>query len=126
MAIGQRSGYVGMRSGRSRQKAVWSLVHFEHPAEELEAILSEFPWDCAQPLVTLHGQNVCTILQRYLAGELSSGAVERWANLVELRDDIHFADQSVLEAIFTLANPTANGTLNAETAQRLIAELSLS
>ena len=89
----------------SRRDILNSLLAFDRPIEELRTTLAEFEWDSSEPLVSLTHEHVLTILRKFLAGVLTADAVEAWADLIELRDDIEFSDDRVLDVIFVLANP---------------------
>lgn len=113
-------------SSRPRVDLVTALVEGQFPLEPLRAELRTYPWDLDEPLVTLRPSHVEAILDRFLKGELTAAAVDAWANAIELRDDIGFADEgrdTLAHAIFVLANPDVNGHLTTKRAEALLAEI---
>jgi hypothetical protein len=113
-----------MKSTNSRQAVLNSLLAYDRPADVLRMALGQYEWGCPEPLVVLTRERVVSVLQRFLRGELSADAVEAWADLVELREDIDLPDEQVVDAIFVLANPTINSALDNQSANRLIASMS--
>lgn len=96
-----------------RRAIMASLVRFDLPLPELEAAVAALDWD-AVPLVSLRRGDIVGVLRQYSAGLLQAGEVERWANLIECRDDIEFEphhEPAVVDAIFDLANPELQGAL---------------
>ncbi|MCK4945423.1 MAG: hypothetical protein KAS59_04090 [Alphaproteobacteria bacterium] len=71
-------------------------------------------------------KNIISVLERYLHSELTAENVEDWANAVEIRDDIEFGiknEETVLDAVYILANPVLEGSLPPEMARSLIERL---
>lgn len=97
-----------------RRAALQRVVELSGPVDDLARGLTGFPWDVDEPLVTLTPDHVADVLRRYLAGALSDADVERWADLLEVRDDVHFDDsgeEAVSDVINLLANPLLHGPL---------------
>lgn len=106
----------------TREKAIKSLVRLAHPLDALRASLSAFEWDWERPsLARLTSLDVASVLQRYVAGEVTGDEVETWANLLEGRDDVEFQPEAA-DAIFDLANPELQGPLT-EVAPALLSRL---
>jgi hypothetical protein len=118
-----RSIEIVTQASSSRRAALISLLAYERPIEELRLALAQFEWDCPQPLVSLTRNHVLIMLEKFLAGELTAEEVEAWADLVEVRDDIEFTDDQVLDAIFVLANPAINGVLDNQLANQLVSRI---
>lgn len=108
----------------SRRAALISLLAYDRPIEELRTALAVFEWDCSEPLVSLTREHVLIILRRFLAGGLTAEAVEGWADLLEVREDVKVPDDQVLDVIFVLANPMINGALDIQLAKRLVSQIS--
>jgi hypothetical protein len=109
-----------------RRDAVRSLLDFEEPVRRTLARLHPFGWDSDAALVDMERRHVRSVLERYLAGVLTSDDVEEWANAVEMRDDVgHEAAARPLlkEAVDELANPTLNRRLSPTTAQEWLRRL---
>jgi hypothetical protein len=83
-------------------------------------------WD-VEPLVTLGGPDIVSILERYLRGDLSAADVVMWADALEMRDDVDYGDDAengVLTAVHQLANRGMGACpATPKEARRLIAEL---
>lgn len=115
-----------MTQDEYRRSLLASLLEFSTPLQDLRTKLAAVPWDSSEELSVLQTRHVEAILTRYLAGELSSNAVEEWANAVEGREDIGFevGHESVLKAaIFALANPALEGHLNSAMAKEWLGRL---
>jgi len=110
---------------RSRAELIRLIAEGHFPLDSVREELSTFPWDSEEPLFTLRREHVERILDRYLTGELSAAEVEAWAEALEVRDDIGFADDgpTLQNAIFSLANPSVNGALTPDRAHELLERL---
>jgi len=88
------------------------------------ASLSQFAWDTDRPLVELQAVHISNALSKFLAGEVSAGEIEGWANAIECRDDIAYQPQSPIGvALHELANPRLTQSLSQASAKRLMASL---
>jgi hypothetical protein len=97
-----------------------ALIGYELPVEPVLAALRSFGWDAPEPVVLLTREDIVRILDRYLAGKLTTEQVTDWADLVECREDIGFpsGDEDVLrEAVFRLANPNLRGEVTHDLGQ---------
>jgi hypothetical protein len=101
-----------------RDELARKLVEYALPIEPVLSELSAYPWDCDSPLFVITPAHVASILDRYLAGDLTAEQVERWGNLVEGRDDLDLAED-VSEVIHDLANPLLTEPLSKESALRM-------
>jgi len=109
-----------------RVKILQSLLTLSTDLSSIRSQLAPLPWDVEEALVVLTPDHLRTILERRIAGDLSSVEVEDWANLIEGRDDIGFDDEhaSKLRAVVhELANPLLTRELTVETARDLISIL---
>ena len=106
-----------------RRAALQSLLALDQPIAELQSVIGEMGW-YNEELVTLANGHVTGALKRFLADEIDAQTVAVWAELIEMRDDIDMPDQEAVDAIFVLANPLLNGTLDRKLATELMAELS--
>jgi hypothetical protein len=105
-----------------RKELARKLVEYALPIEPVLSELSAYPWDCDSPLFVITPAHLVSILDRYLAGELTTEQVERWGNLVEMRDDLDLAEgthETIREVIHELANPLLTEPLSKESALRM-------
>jgi hypothetical protein len=97
---------------RSRREILRKLVTLESPRAELAG----FAWD-SEELVSLTRADALRVLRRYVDGTLSLVAVTRWAEAIEVRDDIGREagfEQPLNDFLFELANPELDGPLAPE------------
>ncbi len=109
-----------------RRRILQSLVEMDRSLDSVLGELAGVAWDSEEELVTLQPAHVIEILIRFQSARLGAEDVERWANAIEGRDDIGFADESralLKETIFDLANPDLQGALTTEAAARLVERL---
>ena len=133
-ALGRRPGLRSAPGGsraravrqkmEMRRKTLQDLIELRKPLAELRAILAEFEWDCDQELVQLERQHLADVLKRYISGEISAEEVEKWANLIECRDDIDYAE--VAEFLHVLANPLLTDVLTPSVGAALMDKLKTS
>lgn len=109
----------------SRESNLQELLQFARPIGDLARDLSAYDWDCLEPLATLTPMHASSVLQRYLAGELSAVQIEQWASAIECRDDVDYAPSSSTGlALHELANPLLTRPLTRQSATTLVAALS--
>jgi hypothetical protein len=114
-----------MSNSNVRRSVLMSLLALDRPIGDIKSELAAFAWDDAADLVRLTRGQIRTILQRFMAGDISAETVELWADAVECRDDIDLAqDEGVIDAIFILANPSINGRLNNHLAEQILSNIS--
>ncbi len=94
-----------------RKKLLLNLITCEKDLNFLEKELNKFSTDECDTLVVLHAKDLEFVLNKFYSGILSIDDIERWADLVELRDGIDFEDEEIQTIIFELANPLINGKL---------------
>lgn len=110
-----------------RLKTLKELVSFSKPLDELSRSLSEFTWDYEGSPLIVNSLDIIDVLRRYTSGEIDADSVERWANMLECREDIEFdeCDEEKLEnIIYSLANPELEGPNSIERCKIYIRELS--
>ena len=103
-----------------RRAILLSVLALDRPVSELQSALSTLEWDYPIALAILTYSHVRSVLERFQAGQLRADDVEGWANMIELRDDLDFADEMVQEMIFILATPAINGALDQQLAEELL------
>jgi len=104
-----------------RKKTLQDLIEFRKKPSVMHAALSAFEWDCDEELVQMERRQIATVLQKYIAGETSDEEIEDWANLIEGRDDINYAE--VEDVLHVLANPAITYKLTPSVAVSLIDNL---
>jgi len=107
-----------------RRSIIHSLVGLDQPVAELKTLLAPLPWDYPKPLVRLTYDHIRSVLLRFLAGNLEAKDVEEWAELVEMRDDIEFADERTQEVIHMLSTPKIHFPIDSQLAQLLLSPIS--
>jgi hypothetical protein len=108
----------------TRADILASLIRFDRPIAELEALVAGLDWD-AEPAATLRRKDIADVIGRFLTGGLEAGVVARWAELIESREDIAFEprhEPAVADAIYDLANPDVQGEL-AEISDDILASI---
>jgi len=109
-----------------RADLVTKLVRGGPLSEHYLARLSSFGWDSDRDLVTLTKADVCAVLDRHVRGELSADDLVRWAEQVEVREDIGFEagyEDALFNVIFELANPTIHPEPTSAAARRWLEAL---
>jgi hypothetical protein len=96
-----------------RMEIVAKLVRFEQPIATSLAELSEFAWDYDGEPFVVSADDVVSILNRFLADQLSAQDVEDWADAIEVREDIAFDENTdwTQETVHLLSNPSINGAI---------------
>ena len=99
------------------------LVELRRPPREVLDELRPFGWDSEEYLCEVGARDVRRVLGGFLNGELASSTVEEWADAIEARDDVSFVSPAVQRAVFVLANPALEGSLDSMKAAELRAGL---
>lgn len=107
-----------------RRSIIRSLVDLDRPVTEIKALLAPLPWDYPKSLVRLTYNHIRSVLLRFLAGNLDAKDVEEWAELVEMRDDIEFADERTKEVIHMLSTPQIHFPIDGQLAKLLLSPIS--
>lgn len=111
---------------KTRKEWLDNLLSMSESLSDISRGLSNFTWDSSNDLIYLHSSHIIHLLTRYLDSTLSKNEVEKWANLIEGREDIgfNFSDEEKLKTIlFELANPELTADLTPHRAQEIIALL---
>ena len=106
-----------------RAEILQALVRFEAAPEPLLRELRQFGWDWSgEPLVILGRDDLLSILDRFLGGQISAAQLQAWAESLECREDVAFdpADEPLLDDVFfRLATPFINEPLTREVVQSM-------
>lgn len=95
-----------------RQSVVDSLVNFSESPSSLAKKLALYPWDLDEPLIMLTEKHVRSALTRFIRGDLVDRDISDWAELMEVRDDISFENESIASFLTQAANPLLEGPLS--------------
>ena len=112
---------------QKRFEVVKSLIELSCPLDVIAATICEFNWDYEGEPVELSRKHFVNALSLYMSGELSASEVEKWANLLEGREDIFFekgSEEWIEEVMYELANPSLTVPLDIDHARTLIASAS--
>jgi hypothetical protein len=102
------------------------VLAYELPIKPVLESLAALPYDCGDDLVLVSPKDVIQIIDRCTSGELSVAQATDWADLLEARDGVGFAQpraERVAEIISRIANPTLYGDLTLDVLGELRAEL---
>jgi hypothetical protein len=105
---------------QARKVALEDLIHLRGSVDDARRRLLAFDWDAAPNLVTLSPATVIGVLDRYLSRDVSAGEIEKWAEGIEVREDIAFPPlfaTLLKELFFELAHPEINGALSPDSAR---------
>jgi hypothetical protein len=111
------------QSHHERLAAVRDLIELRNSLSNCRSRLARFPWDFNGEPVLLSRSNVEAVLKSFLEGRINSGALEEWADLLELRDDVTY-EASHREwlhlVVWTLSDQNLNGAISSESVSHLL------
>lgn len=105
---------------KEHRSILLSVIELDRPVADLQSILAALGWDCPEPLVTLTYAHIRSVLLRFQAGKLDVKDLEAWADLLELRDDIEFADERTKEVVHMLSTPEIHFAIDGRLAEWLL------
>jgi len=100
----------------ARTRALQDLIACRLPLEVVVERVRGFPWDSETRLVSLQVAHIMAVLRRFVDGDLSAAQVVAWAEALEGRDDVEFANDIVLDLVFRLSAPEINDDVTPELA----------
>ncbi|WP_326948645.1 hypothetical protein OG439_07610 [Amycolatopsis sp. NBC_01307] len=104
-----------------RVDALRDLVQCRRPVRDAVAVLAGYKWDSDVELVNLTRADATRVLRGYLSGALTAEEAQRWAEALEVRDDVGreqgFEDE-LTEFVFEMATPEVAGALTSQRAQQ--------
>lgn len=107
----------------SRSAALSALVKVSIPVPDAISNLAQFPWDSDSDLIVVSLGDFIEVLSRFVRGELAEADVEAWANALECREDIGYANSTARELLHELANPLLTSQLTPHRAALLLARM---
>ena len=85
-----------MNGIKERIQILKKLISAEGDPKQLETALKQFSWD-EEELVSLSKRHLKNVLDKVKKKQMTLKQLEEWANVVELRDDINFETEEVLD-----------------------------
>lgn len=117
---------VIVNKSADRISTVRSLVRLSKSLKEIEADLKQFIWDFkGSPYIAMRS-DIIGVLEMYDQGRIDRAEIEKWANMIEGREDVEFEAEyreKLLEVVYILANPVLQGELTRERASEMIRSL---
>ena len=110
-----------------RAEILQELARYESPTEPLMNKLGSFGWDwSSEPLLILKKEHFLSIINRFLANQISALQLQEWAENLEVREDVAFDERNaeLLDDIFfRIATPFINEPLTKEVVQKMKEQL---
>ena len=104
----------------NRKELLESLLDLNRPIVEIVNELNKFPWDYTGEKVLVTNRHIRTILELYLSSSMKNSSIEKWANIIECREDLDFENEELKEIIETIANPILYGELDVDMAKTIL------
>ncbi len=109
-----------------RRVILENLLTLSRPLPQLKQELAAFGFDYGGEPVELSANELAAVLQKFLDGLIPATAVEDWADLIEVREDVDYPESQkdvISDIIYQLANPVLEGSLDADKAREFLALL---
>ena len=107
-----------------RIEVITALIRASRPLDDIASELGTFLWDADDNHgCILRKNDIIYVINRYLSGLVGEDYIEKWANMIECREDIYFDaddESNIREAVHELANPYLTTSLNKARARELI------
>jgi hypothetical protein len=108
---------------RNRKNILTDLVYINGNLSELQNELSQYSWDIDEPILIISELHFSDILKRGIENKITFEDIEKWANIIECREDLDFENEKMQEIIFELASPEINGKITKESLKKMFVEL---
>ena len=108
---------------RNRKNILTDLVYINGNLSELQNELSQYSWDSDEPILIISELHFSDILKRGIENKITFEDIEKWANIIECREDLDFENEKMQEIIFELASPEINGKITKESLKKMFVEL---
>lgn len=111
---------------QERLALIGELLALARPLEGLADDIAKLGWDFDGKGAELRSEHLRSVLSRYRDGALSAEEVERWANLIEGREDVcvqEVSQSQVGDVLCELANPLMTRPLSRVRVDELLAML---
>ncbi len=110
-----------------RMNMLEGLVTLSNSLDVIASDLAKFGWDYEGTPLVVTSLQIVEVLQRYISGEIGVKDIERWANMVECREDIEFEVNNrdkLGDVIYSLANPELEGEITLDLCKQFVRNLS--
>lgn len=113
----------------NNDKRKWLLkqvIQFKPDWENLTKDLLAFDWDYEGEPVFLDKENISKVLELYIEGDIEEKTVYRWADFLEVREDVDYPEEYegvISEILLELANPDTHGRLTLGNARKMLFDL---
>lgn len=102
---------------KNRKKILLNLLEYSDSLENIMLSLRDLSWDFEGEPMIIQKEHVINAINLFVNGKISKEDLERWANLIECRDDLisNEADFPIIDKIiYQLANPVLEGEIDYE------------
>lgn len=96
---------------RKRKDILIDLIQNNKDTAELVNELSNYMWDCDEPLLIITANDIYNTLNKYILGAIDNNTIENWANAIECREDLEYESDFIQDIIIKLANPVLYGEI---------------
>lgn len=107
---------------KNRINLIKRVISYQNITDKIFDELTSSEWDFDGTPALLNTEDIAHVLTLYLDKEITKQDIEKWANFLECRDDVH-AHESIANILFELANPDIEGELTAERAKSILLKL---
>jgi hypothetical protein len=104
-------------SNQKRKQILHRLIQLDGDLETIQKELKSFAWDANEYIIVVTMNDLKAVLTQYLEGKKTIDELERWADLIECREDIDFEDSQenkIKTIVHHLANPELNGKVSVD------------
>lgn len=88
--------------------------------------LAQFDWDYDGESVIVQASHIGAVLEGFISDKFSAKDLEDWANLIECREDLDYADskrEELEEVIDALANPVLQGKITKQSCESYLNQI---
>lgn len=105
-------------------EALKQIIRFGDERELAYSALATFPLDGQVELVKVTKDDLVYVLHKFLLKEITADDLELWANFIECRDDLNYAE--IEDYIYALANPVLVGEIDGIKINKMVRLLNFS
>lgn len=116
-----------MGDDAERREALRALLEADGDIPSLVQGLDPFRSVDVEPVISMTAQHVISVLERFLAGELSCEDVGLWAEALEWREDVEESEEGpeVMTFVLELATEGWSRPVTPERARQFVEELTV-